>query len=228
MGARRIGIESGDRRQIQGRQGQIAKLSQEDLQIAGDDYPDRGLRPVEAGSVPRALEILYGSFMPLGGSEASEGAEIAPLAGPRILLARIEPIAARAQLANHGVSRPSRLGRLDRALCGGALDHLLDDAGGMAVDGGGVPQAVGVADHPMRDGRARLDQEVEAVTLQMSLGRKRVVEGDSNLRVFATEFIYMNIRRRPNDLEDDVGRRCPAMQALPILREGRARREAQQ
>ena len=55
MGALRIGIESSDRGQILGRQGQIAKLSQEDLEIAGDDYPDRELRPVEGRiSAPHA------------------------------------------------------------------------------------------------------------------------------------------------------------------------------
>jgi hypothetical protein len=38
------------------------------------------------------LEILYGAFMPFGGGAAPKCAEIAPLAGFRIDLARIEPV----------------------------------------------------------------------------------------------------------------------------------------
>jgi hypothetical protein len=48
------------------------------------------------------LEILYLALVLLGRGARLEGAEIAPLAGLRIYLARIEPVLAGSQFADHG------------------------------------------------------------------------------------------------------------------------------
>jgi len=50
-------------------------------------------------SVP--LEVLHGALVLLGGLARLERAEVAALAGLRILLARVEPIFTRLQLADH-------------------------------------------------------------------------------------------------------------------------------
>src|SRR5580704_2227591 len=50
------------------------------------------------------FEILHGAFVLLGGGAAVEGAEIAAFAGLGIYLARIEPVFAGRQFADHGVS----------------------------------------------------------------------------------------------------------------------------
>jgi hypothetical protein len=47
------------------------------------------------------FEILHGALVLLRRRAAGEGAEIAPPAGLRIFLARIEPIFARGELADH-------------------------------------------------------------------------------------------------------------------------------
>src|SRR4051794_18565100 len=49
-----------------------------------------------------ALEVLHRAFVLLGGGAGAEGAQIAALAGLRILLARVEPVLAGFQLADHG------------------------------------------------------------------------------------------------------------------------------
>ena len=50
-----------------------------------------------------ALEILDGAFVPFGGSARGKGAEIAALPGLPIFLARIEPVFAGFELADHGI-----------------------------------------------------------------------------------------------------------------------------
>jgi hypothetical protein len=47
------------------------------------------------------LEVLNLAFVLLGGAFALEGAEVAALAGLRVLLARIEPVFAGFELADH-------------------------------------------------------------------------------------------------------------------------------
>lgn len=72
-------------------------------------------RPTGRGSTPP--EELYGSLMALGRRPRLEGAEIAPLTGPQILLPRIEPVLAIAQLPDHReprLRRGTRCGRLPR------------------------------------------------------------------------------------------------------------------
>ena len=49
------------------------------------------------------LEVLDRALVLLGGGAGLEGAEIAPPAGLRILLAGIEPVLAGSKLADHGV-----------------------------------------------------------------------------------------------------------------------------
>src|ERR1700733_15050706 len=48
------------------------------------------------------LEVLHRALVLLGGGAAGEGAEIAAAAGLRILFARIEPVFAGRQFADHG------------------------------------------------------------------------------------------------------------------------------
>src|SRR5215831_1949251 len=48
-----------------------------------------------------ALEILHGALVLLRGGTAGKGAEIAPLAGLRILFTRIEPVFSGREFANH-------------------------------------------------------------------------------------------------------------------------------
>src|SRR5258708_1940626 len=57
-------------------------------------------RSGESGSAP-VLEVLHGTFVLLSRRARLERAEVAPFACLRILLARVEPIAAAAKLANH-------------------------------------------------------------------------------------------------------------------------------
>src|SRR5262245_60326263 len=47
------------------------------------------------------LEVLDRALVPLGRGEAAERAEVPAAAGPRIALARIEPVLPRLQLADH-------------------------------------------------------------------------------------------------------------------------------
>src|SRR5262245_41855037 len=61
-------------------------------------------RPDSAASM--ALEVLHGALVLLGRRPCLEGAEIAAPAGVRVRLARIEAIAARLELADHGLARP--------------------------------------------------------------------------------------------------------------------------
>src|SRR5262245_26885584 len=61
-------------------------------------------RPDSAASM--ALEVLHGALVLLGRRPCLEGAEIAAPAGLRVRLARIEAIAARLELADHGLARP--------------------------------------------------------------------------------------------------------------------------
>src|ERR1700730_1816884 len=63
--------------------------------------PLRGhLRVTDKASMP--LEILHRALVLLRGGAAGAGADIAAPAGARILLARIEPVFAGRQFANHG------------------------------------------------------------------------------------------------------------------------------
>ena len=55
---------------------------------------------MSACSMP--LEILHGALVLLGGSARGESAEIAPPAGLRILLARVQPVLSGRELADHG------------------------------------------------------------------------------------------------------------------------------
>src|ERR1700722_3706727 len=60
--------------------------------------------PVPARQHGRSMpfEILHGALMLLRGRARREGAEIAPLACLRIFLARIEPVLAGGEFADHG------------------------------------------------------------------------------------------------------------------------------
>src|SRR5262245_15154398 len=61
-------------------------------------------RPDSAASM--TLEVLHGAFVLLGRRARLEGAEIAAPADLRVQLARIEAIAARLELADHGLAQP--------------------------------------------------------------------------------------------------------------------------
>lgn len=56
--------------------------------------------PRRANSMP--LEILHSALVLLGGGTRGEGAEIAPPAGLRILLARVQPVSSGRELADNG------------------------------------------------------------------------------------------------------------------------------
>lgn len=49
------------------------------------------------------LEVLHRALVPLRRRARGESAEVAPAAGLRILLARVEPVLAGSQLADHGI-----------------------------------------------------------------------------------------------------------------------------
>jgi hypothetical protein len=53
---------------------------------------------------PATLEELHRALVLLGRLPARKRAEVAALAGARVLLARIEPVLARLELADHGPS----------------------------------------------------------------------------------------------------------------------------
>lgn len=57
--------------------------------------------PKKANSMP--LEILHGALVLLGRGARGKGAEIAPFACLRILLARIQPVLSGRELSDHGV-----------------------------------------------------------------------------------------------------------------------------
>src|SRR5262249_36280815 len=63
--------------------------------------PSPPLRGGRARETSSSLEILHGALVLLRGGAAGKGAEIAPLAGVRILFARIEPVFAGGEFANH-------------------------------------------------------------------------------------------------------------------------------
>src|SRR5258708_40220288 len=72
---------------------------------AARTYAARGVdgamqRRAESGPAP-VVEVLHGTFVLLSRRARLERAEVAPFACLRILLARVEPIAAAAKLANH-------------------------------------------------------------------------------------------------------------------------------
>src|SRR2546428_2566790 len=68
---------------------------------AGRDASRRsGGRLASKISVP--LEELHGALVAPGGGERLERAEVLPLAGALVLLARVEPVPAGRELADHG------------------------------------------------------------------------------------------------------------------------------
>src|SRR3977135_4579075 len=73
-------------------------------------------------SAPAALEILYRALVLQRRGTRREGAEVAALAGLRIDLARIEPVLARFELADHEAS--PRIAGLSTALPVGAPARL--------------------------------------------------------------------------------------------------------
>src|SRR5258707_6194767 len=110
---------------------------------------------VASGSAP-VLEVLHGTFVLLSRRARLERAEVAPFACLRILLARVEPVAADAKLANHCWASSRCLARStasDGPLRAGVL--LLQLAGGHPVDAElvrehaepGVPELVGKRHH---------------------------------------------------------------------------------
>ena len=74
-----------------------------------------------------------------------------------------------------------------------------------AVDGRRILQTIGIADHQMRNRRTGLHQDIEAIAMEMAHGGKRIVESDADFRVQAAELIDPDIRRRADDLHDQVG-----------------------
>src|SRR5262249_36307047 len=134
-----------------------------------------------------ALEELHRALMLLGRLPASKRAEIAPLAGARVLLARIEPVLARFQLADHDIdqrsgvwtgSSPLRERALDREKIPPGeplLQRLAQEIGGMQRGDGADLARAGVireeatarsqdafldAEQCLRGGSAEADQDV--------------------------------------------------------------------
>src|SRR5579885_2592791 len=103
----------------------------------------------ETGRRLMPLEILNGALVLDRCLLAREGAEIAPLAGTRILLARIETPLAAGEFANHRSSAARRLRQRSNFLTSNgnrcSADRTGDDNSG----------AVGAALHPLRRGNNR-------------------------------------------------------------------------
>src|SRR5207248_1002873 len=78
-----------------------------DLQRAGLEGPAPGAGGQDRREIAQRrfrsmpLEVLHGLLVLLRGIERLEGAEVAALAGLRVLLARIEAVPAGAQFTNH-------------------------------------------------------------------------------------------------------------------------------
>ena len=63
---------------------------------------EKGTATAAVRASPAALEELHGALVLLGRRTRPEGAEVAPPSGLRVGLARIEPVLARLELADHG------------------------------------------------------------------------------------------------------------------------------